>query len=100
MSDALSPSVFITGSSIGIGRETALRFAESGYRVGLSYFHDEDDALQASAQCKAAGAADAIVVPLNITDDASIRLAVATGQQRTDPGGEGGPRDLRCSQGQ
>ncbi len=41
----MADTVFITGASRGIGRETALAFARAGYRVGIGYHQSEKEAL-------------------------------------------------------
>jgi 3-oxoacyl-[acyl-carrier protein] reductase len=42
--DLAGKSVLVTGASIGIGRETALRFAAAGCRVALPYLEDDQEA--------------------------------------------------------
>lgn len=69
--------VVITGASSGIGRDTALRFAAAGARVALisrrAAVLDE-----VAAQCRRAGARDAVAVPADISDDAQLQRAVDT----------------------
>jgi NAD(P)-dependent dehydrogenase (short-subunit alcohol dehydrogenase family) len=69
-------TVLITGSSLGIGRETAYRFAKNGWGVILTYNKDRKPAIEAAGRCKALGAKDVLVVKLDITNNASIRNAV------------------------
>lgn len=68
--------VLVTGSSVGIGRETVLKCAAQGAKVVVTYFKDEAEAMTAAENCKKAGAAGVHVCKLNVTDDASIRMCV------------------------
>ncbi len=52
--------VFITGSSIGIGRETAFKFAEAGWKIVVSYYKDEKEAKETAKKCFELGAKDGI----------------------------------------
>lgn len=69
--------MLITGSSVGIGRATAIRFAGEGSRTIITYLHDEGAAWETAEQCQKAGASGSMVVRLDVTDDVSIRKAVA-----------------------
>ncbi len=64
-------AVLISGSSTGIGRETALRLARAGYRVFAGVRSERD------GEALARDASGALhPVPLDVTDPASIDLAV------------------------
>jgi NAD(P)-dependent dehydrogenase (short-subunit alcohol dehydrogenase family) len=75
-------AVLVVGASLGIGRETAVGFAREGCRVALTYLRDEDEANEATARCRAAGAADAVALPLDVRGEASIRACVAAVVER------------------
>src|SRR3989338_1982612 len=68
--------VFITGSSIGIGRETAFKFAKTGWKIVISYYKDEKEAKKTAEKCKELGARDVLIVKLNVMDNKSILNAV------------------------
>lgn len=68
--------VLITGSSIGIGAQTALKFSEEGCKVVVTYFKDKREAEEIGEKCKSLGAKDVLVLPLNVTDDQSIKDCV------------------------
>ena len=57
--DLAGKSVLVTGASIGIGRETALRFAAAGCRVALTYFEHRAEAEEVAQRCLGLGAPDA-----------------------------------------
>ena len=67
--------VIVTGGTGGIGRATALRFAQEGARVAI---WDMNDAASAAvlAELKDAGAADALFRKVNVTDAASVQAGV------------------------
>ena len=68
----LAPKVVvITGASSGIGRATALAFAERGHHVVLAA-RDEGTLQPIADECEAAGGR-ALVVPTDVTDAAAVR---------------------------
>ena len=69
--------VLITGSSLGIGRETAYKFAAEGCKVVVTYYEEKKDAEEVRNKCKELGARDILVVYLDVTNDQSIRELVA-----------------------
>ena len=69
--------VLITGASNGIGRATALRFAQESSKVIITYNKDEEAAWEAAEQCQNEGARGSMVLRLDVMDDISIRKAVA-----------------------
>jgi len=70
--------VFITGSSRGIGAATAHAFAKHGAIVVLTYLNDKKLAEQVADKCLQLGAADTLIVRLDVTQDKSISEAVWT----------------------
>lgn len=74
--DVTGRRILITGASSGIGRHAALMLASRGAHVVLAA--RRRDALEAvAAAAREAGAAGADVVPLDVTDAASVDDAVA-----------------------
>lgn len=69
-------TIFITGSNMGIGKETALKFAREGCNLAITYYKDRDEAFEVFDECRRLGAKEIQVVQLNLVDDQSIRLAV------------------------
>ena len=74
--DLAGKSVLVTGASIGIGRETALRFAAAGCRVALTYFEHRAEAEEVAQRCLGLGAPDVAVCSLQLADEDSIRTVV------------------------
>lgn len=64
--------VLITGSSSGIGRETAYRFAQAGAKLVLTYNRGETRGERAERRCRKLGAKDTLLLHLDVTDDRSI----------------------------
>ncbi|WP_341213028.1 SDR family oxidoreductase [uncultured Limimaricola sp.] len=62
----MSKTILITGAGSGIGRATARRFLEAGWRVALTG-RREDPLIET-----AAGHASALIVPCDVTDEASV----------------------------
>ncbi len=65
-------NIFITGAAAGIGSETARLFAARGWRVGLA---DRDEAGLARLQAELGALAS--TYPLDVTDIAQVRAALA-----------------------
>ena len=74
--DLKNKIVLITGSSIGIGRETAFKFAKEGCRVIVTHYKDRKEGEEASKKCNELGAADVILLQLNVMDNKSIKDCV------------------------
>jgi NAD(P)-dependent dehydrogenase (short-subunit alcohol dehydrogenase family) len=77
MNELKGKVILITGSSTGIGRAAALRFASEGSRVIITYLRDDKAAWETAEQCQREGASGSMVLRLDVTDDVSIRKAVA-----------------------
>ena len=70
------PTAIITGSSRGIGRATALRFARDGYDVTINY-HTSTEAAESVAETAREHGADAITVGADVSDAADAERLVA-----------------------
>jgi NAD(P)-dependent dehydrogenase (short-subunit alcohol dehydrogenase family) len=68
--------VLITGSSVGIGRETAFKFAAEGFRLVITYRRNRKEAFAAAGKCLKLGSPDVLVLQLDVGSDASIRKCV------------------------
>jgi NAD(P)-dependent dehydrogenase (short-subunit alcohol dehydrogenase family) len=68
--------VLITGSSSGIGRETAYRFAQTGAKIVLTYNKGKARGEQAEKRCRKLGAESTLLLHLDVTDGKSIKDAV------------------------
>lgn len=68
--------VFITGSSSGIGEQTAYQFASRGNCLVMTYHSDQDQGEKVRRECVRLGARDALLIKLELTSDASIEDAV------------------------
>jgi NAD(P)-dependent dehydrogenase (short-subunit alcohol dehydrogenase family) len=66
--------VLVTGSSSGIGKETAIRFAQKGCNVIITYNTEREEGEDVLNACLKYG--DAILLYLDVTDDRSIDQAV------------------------
>lgn len=70
------PVAFITGAYRGLGLESARQLAAQGYRVILG-MRDPAKGESALAELRASGA-DASIVTIDVTDDASVQAAAET----------------------
>jgi short-subunit dehydrogenase len=68
--------VFISGASLGIGTETAYKFAKEECKLAITYFRDKEKAIEVSERCKELGASDVLVLHLDVTNNESIVKAV------------------------
>jgi len=71
----------ITGSSRGIGADTAILLAAAGSRVVINYRNKEARAVKLVAQLEASGA-EAIAVGADLTDAASVAGMLKTVTER------------------
>lgn len=71
----------ITGGSRGIGRGIAMRLAQEGARIAISYRSNKSAAQQALRQLQANGA-DCVAVETDVTDAAKADQLVATVAER------------------
>ncbi len=74
--DLKNKSVLITGSSAGIGEQTAYKFAAEGCKVTVTYNKGRVAGENVAKKCKELGAADVLLLNLDVTDDKSIKSAV------------------------
>jgi len=80
--DLSNKIILITGSSKGIGEQIAYAYAREKAKVVVTYNSDEEGAHNVGDKCKALGAPDVLVVKLNISDNASIKDAVAKTEEK------------------
>lgn len=78
MQDFNQQVIWITGASSGIGEALAINFAQHGAHLILSA-RNEAKLLEVQQRCQSAsgGSADAIVIPLDVTDEAAMPDCVA-----------------------
>ncbi|MFH8934004.1 SDR family oxidoreductase [Streptomyces griseosporeus] len=82
MTNMTKTSVLVTGGNKGLGLETARRLGELGWTVFLGS-RDEGRG-RAAADKLAAGGVDVVMVPLDVTSDASVAAAVRLVRAHTD----------------
>src|SRR3989344_2304861 len=68
---------FVSGASRGIGQQTVFCFARAGYSVAVAYHQGREAASRTAEACRARGAPEAFLVPLDLADDESVKRAVA-----------------------
>ena len=72
----MKKTVLVTGSSTGIGQATAYEFAKAGWNVIVTHLNNKKAGAETLENCIKLGAASAILVPLDITSDKSIKSAL------------------------
>lgn len=65
--------VFVTGSSIGIGRAIAFEFAKEGCKVIITYRSNNIEAEKVVKKCRELGSPDALLLKLDVMDNDSIK---------------------------
>ena len=68
--------VLVTGSSSGIGRETAFKLASEKAKVILTYCSDRSGGQEAGRRCRELGAAETLLIQLDLRLNRSILNAV------------------------
>lgn len=72
--DLQGKTILVTGSSSGIGRETAIQLARERCRLILTYFKGEATGKQVLRECLKHG--EAVLYQLDVRDESSIRRLV------------------------
>ena len=67
--------VLVTGAAKRLGRDIALRLAQSGWQVAVHYRSSRDDALKTAAECSALTPGSA-VFHADFADEAAVRALV------------------------
>jgi len=73
--------VWVTGSSTGIGRATAIGFAERGCKVAVHYNSSEDKAREAAARIEEAGGG-ALILKGDVSDAGDVKRMVGEIENR------------------
>ena len=73
--DLKNKAAVVTGSSAGVGRAAALKFAERGCSVVINYNRSLAEAEDAAERCRALGA-KAVVVQADVSVEADCRRLV------------------------
>ena len=76
----MKKTAFVTGAGSGIGRATAIAFAEAGHAVAL--VDRAEDAGRAVEADLAGHGHDVLFLPCDVADDAAVEQAVAQTMQR------------------
>jgi len=74
-------TAIVTGSAVGVGRETALELARRGANVVVNYSRSEEEAKQTLAGIEALGAR-ALLIRADVSHDDEVRAMVANTVER------------------
>lgn len=80
-SDSMKKTVLITGSSRGIGRATAKKFAKEGYNVIVNFHKSEDKALLLVEELLSYGV-DAIAIKADVSDRTQVEKMFEEGYKK------------------
>lgn len=72
-----TPVVLVTGSATGVGRATAVRFAQKGYAVVVNYSRSEEDAKETVRLVESTGMR-ALLIRCDVSDDSQVRRMFET----------------------
>lgn len=73
--------VFVTGGSRGIGKQTALKFAENGYNVVINYVSNNTDVAKLKEEFKAKGA-ETVILQADVTKAEAVENIVKTAVEK------------------
>ncbi len=68
--------VLITGSSNGIGKETAYAFAAEKAKLALTYYHDRSAGQKTEKNCRELGSPETLLVQLDLRNQTGMAKAV------------------------
>ncbi|SHH38947.1 elongation factor P 5-aminopentanone reductase [Sporanaerobacter acetigenes] len=77
----MKKTVLITGSSRGIGRATAKKFAKEGYNVIVNFYKSEDKALSLVEELLSSGA-NAIAIKADVSDRTQVEKMFEEGYKK------------------
>lgn len=78
----MNKTVFISGSSRGIGAATAKRFAKAGCSIVITYQTGKEEAETVAAECARLGSPQTLILQLDLRSDGSITRAAAETKQK------------------
>jgi len=68
--------IFITGASLGIGKETAYCFAREKCKLVLTYFKHKREGQMVKAECLNLGASEVLLLKLDLNKERDIKKVV------------------------